>query len=208
MRYSVDETWTQYIFREANSEYRIMNSRHNMRQTVADGGTYDNVLYWETDPTIESSVEVTRNFVGSMPAGYPAPVPVNGRGLISLHDNADLDLLVGHEAEVYADIYVSSSTSFDPDYQRVFTFDVGGILVGASTLLAAKWQGVGSHGYRITMAFAGVMASAVNGLWTVNVAWSFKHDKAIDDKWDSITFFIDITTSGYVGQAVMRVIDP
>lgn len=143
-----------------------------------------------------------------MDAGYPAPVPVVGEGDIYLQDNTTFAPLVGSQVEVHADVLLSASTSFDQTYERSFEVDVGGMLTGAAVLLAAKWQPIGSHGYRITMAFGGVLASAINGFWKVHVKWSLKHDKAIDDQWDSFTLYVDLTTSGFVGQMAMRIIDP
>lgn len=207
IRYAVDSSWKLYQLKEAASEYRVLSSRHRILHTIPDGEDYIPVLYTDLDPLEESLVDVRRSFNSSIDTGYPSTVPIKGGGTIYIKETDELNRLVGNNTEVHADVYISASTSFDSNYERSFTLDFGGMLIGSASLLAAKWMPVGSHGYKLTLAAGGILASATSGYWRITVAWAVKHDHAIDDQWDSLSLFVDITTTGFVGKSVMRVLD-
>lgn len=204
--YRVDSTWTKYQFAEGVTDGRTVSARHRAKQSVKSGRGVP-VLADVTNDTI-ATINVTgdRSFQLEMDSGYPTLVPIRNSGTISLKTNSSINTLVGTPVQLLVETDFASSTSFD-DKTKSLSIDVGDVLIGATTLAAARWFSLGAHGYRISALFAGTLASAVRGAFTVRLAWVLQHSRPPDDQWDSFTAVIHVALGGVVGSNILRVLD-
>lgn len=206
--YRVDGTWTKYVLQEADTLVRIVNSDATLRDVYQEGVPSNLVIDDELAHYDETSQLGGQIFPGDMLTNYSSvSQPVMGQGIVSMRDNGTLADLVGQDVVVNCSFTAHSTTMFDHGWSgNAIEFDFGSLVTGSTAILSKRWTALGNHGHRITFALAGVLASAVKGLWQVKFTWAFKHTHAVDDKNDGITFLVDVQFSGYLGQQVIRLI--
>lgn len=194
--YRVDASWDQYEKLGSASDSALFSDRVIIRSdTVLERTSIDVLDQLELAPEHRASLKMRADHPQKVDAWYRTKRPSRGNSSLYLFENTLVENFVGKPVELEVEYVISSDSSMVAS-SHVLTIDVGRLLIGSVLLIPTRWMDRSSYMFRATAVFGGILASAVQGAYMLDVTWSVDFDKIVSTAYDGFSVFVSVRLRG------------